>query len=273
MTLAALGTPLTADDADIFEEHVAPRCRALFEGRLLSALVPGDDAAVVHLGCRTGYHDEAIAQRAGAASLVGVDASPEALAVARARSAARRGGFSYAGATGLPVHLPGESFSHVVSFYSLALQGEGWRSVVEEASRLLQPGGQLLMALPLRGAYPELLDLLRESGEAIGADLAEIIDEVAAGRPNIESLTDDLESSGFNDVDVTLHRLSLEYGSGPEFLDDAVARLLFEPHLRAMLPAEHGDGAATYLRSALERYWSELPFDLSINLGCVSALR
>jgi SAM-dependent methyltransferase len=252
MTLA-LGSPLAGEDVSIFHTAVAPRLRGLFEERLLEPMTLEDDAAVVHLGCRTGFHDEELAARAGASSLVGVDASPEALALASAGAGAAEGRFAYYPST-LPTQLPGGAFSHVVSLHSLALQGDGWGALVGEAARLLRPGGQLLLALPLRGAYAELLDLLREFAQASGDDgVAAAVEGVAAGRPNIEQATEFLEDAGFEDVDVSMHRLKLDYPAGQAFLDDPLARLLFEPHLAALAPGSP-EAAVEHVRQALARY-------------------
>jgi SAM-dependent methyltransferase len=271
MTLA-LGTSLVGEDVSKFHTQVAPRCRALFEERFLEPMTLEDEALVLHLGCRTGFHDEELAARAGASALVGVDASPEAIALAAAGSGAAEGRFAYH-ASALPTQLPDASFSHAVSLYSLALQGDDWGGLVHEAARLLKPGGQLLLALPLRGSYGELLDLLREYAFASGDDeVARVIAAAAAGRPNIEQATELLEDMGFDDVDIAMHRLKLEYAGGQEFLDDPVTRLLFEPHLGALAPQDPG-AAVEHVRQALACYWSELPFELSLTLGYISARR
>ena len=270
MTLA-LGSPLAGEDASIFHTVVAPRLRGLFEERLLEPMTLEDDAAVVHLGCRTGFHDEELAARAGASSLVGVDASPEALALASAGAGAAEGRFAYHPST-LPTQLPGGAFSHAVSLHSLALHGDGWEALVGEAARLLRPGGQLLLALPLRGAYAELLDLLREFSQASGDDGVAAAVEAAARRPNIEQATEFLEDAGFEDVDVSMHRLKLDYPTGPSFLDDPLVRLVFEPHLAALAPGSP-EAAVEHVRQALARYWFDLPFELSVTLGYVSARR
>ncbi|MCS6898189.1 MAG: class I SAM-dependent methyltransferase [Myxococcales bacterium] len=271
MTLA-LGSPLSPEDVMIFHTHVAPRLRELFEERLLEPMTLEDDAVVVHLGCRTGFHDEELAARAGASSLVGVDASPEALALASRGAGAVEGRFAYYPSR-LPTDLPTGAFSHAVSLHSLALQGDSWGALVGEASRLLKPGGQLLMVLPLRGSYPELMDLLREFSQASGDKAMEIaVEAVVAGRPNIEQATEHLEDAGFEDVDVSLHRLKLEYPAGQAFLDDPLMRLLFEPHLAALAP-NSPEAAVDHVRRALARYWYDLPFQLSLSLGYISARR
>ena len=271
MTLS-LGAPLVGEDVSLFHTRAAPRCRELFEERFLEPLTLEDDAVVLHLGCRTGFLDQELFERAGASALVGVDTSPEAIALASAAPAVAEGRFAYY-ASSLPTQLPDASFSHVVSFYSLALQGDGWNALVDEAARLLKPGGQLLLAMPLRGSFVELLDLLREFSDASGdPSLRETVDSLAAGRPGIEQATEFLEDAGFYDVDVTMYRLRLEFGSGHELLDDGLWSLLLAPHLGA-LAADASAEAVAHLRLALSRYWDASPFELTINLGYASARR
>lgn len=270
MTLA-LGSPLPGEEASVFHAQVAPRCRELFEERFLEPMTLEDEAVVLHLGCRTGFHDEELAARAGASALVGVDASPEAISLASSGPIAATGRFAYH-ASMLPTQLPDSAFSHAVSFYSLASH-EDWSGLAAEAFRLLKPGGQFLLALPLRGSYHELLDLLREHSFASGdAALTDAVEALAAQRPNIELVTEMLEDMGFDDVDVSMHRMTLEYRDGQEFLNDPVTRLLFEPQLAALAP-QAPQAALDYVRLALSRYWSDQAFELSLSLGYVSARR
>jgi SAM-dependent methyltransferase len=271
MTLA-LGVPLSGEDVSIFHTQVAPRCRALFEERFLEPMTLEEEAVVVHLGCRTGFHDEELVARAGASTLVGLDASLDAIALAAGSAGAVEGRFGYHPSP-LPSLFPEGAFSHAVSLYSLALQGEDWAPLVQEAGRLLRPGGQLLMAIPLRGSYLELLDLLREHGEAIeDDDLLARINTLVVQRPGLEQANEVLEDAGFYDVDIDLHRLKLDYESGADLLIDPLFRLLLAPHLTALAP--RGPGAALeHLQVALQRYWSSVSFELSLNIGYLSARR
>ena len=161
-----------------------------------------------------------------------------------------------------------------MSLYSLGLSGADAAPRVEESRRLLRPGGQLLLLMPLRGSFQELIDLLREQALASeSSELSEAIDVLAAGRPSVEQTTESLESAGFDDVDVSLHRLSLDYEFGAQFFEDPSVQVLLEPPLRRALPPGQADAVLASLRVSIDRYWSDLPFELTLNLGCISARR
>ena len=71
--------------------------------------------------------------------------------------------------------------------------------------RVLAPTGQALLAMPLRGSFQELGDLLREYALKLDeASVAAAVDRATLGRPTVEMLGAELEDAGFHFVDVGL---------------------------------------------------------------------
>jgi SAM-dependent methyltransferase len=107
-------------------------------------LLPGPDrldgAAVVELGCGTGYVSAWLARRG--ARPVGVDPSPGQLAIARRMQGEHGLPFPLVRAAGEEVPLRSGAFDLVISEYGAAIWAdpEQW---VAEAARLLRPGGEL----------------------------------------------------------------------------------------------------------------------------------
>lgn len=258
-----------AKEAEVFDQQVVPRyLRTVFE-RVQGVLAPAQSAAVVHLGCRTGALDAELAQRAGAASLVGFD-TDDAVEIARTKNPS----FEYTSGPSLPTGLPAGGFSHAVSVHPLTPSPGERQALLSEARRLLVEGGQFVLGLPLRGSFQEIFDLLREY--ALHHDVSELsktIEASSLARPNLERLTEELETVGFDEVDVEFHRLTIPYGKGGGFFDDPTARLLILPDIEAALGGMGLAEGLRYARSAAEKYWAESPFELSLNLGCASARR
>jgi ubiquinone/menaquinone biosynthesis C-methylase UbiE len=271
-----LGPPLSADEAEIFETVIVPRYLTFFAGPAVEMSLPSSGARVAHLGCRTGFPDEQLVDRFRDGEIVGVDPSADAIELARMKASllsnARVG---YVAHAGLPTPLPAESFSHALSLHPLGGPAER-ATLMAEMRRILIPGGQALLALPLRGSFPEISDMLREfSLRQDLADLGTAVDHAWSSRASVETIADELERAGLVDVDVDVQLLAVSFQGGREFLDDPITRMMVLPDVRAGLNAEASvvDAAARYLHDAIARYWSEGVFELTVNVGCASARR
>jgi SAM-dependent methyltransferase len=111
-------------------------------GRDLAASLDVAGRDVIDLGTGTGVTAIAMAQR-GAESVVGVDITPRMLAEASRRAAAAGVGVRWVEADLADVPLPGGSADLVVSTFGLIFATEP-RKAVDEARRLVRPGGQVV---------------------------------------------------------------------------------------------------------------------------------
>lgn len=262
-------------DAAVLETFVVPRYLSLFGEPLVDAILPADAAKIVHLGCRTGYPDAALARRMPLSTLTGVDASPSAIDLARAKAhLVSEATVEYAVSNGLPTPFPARSFSHALAIHPAAPVPEDRGLLFAEMTRLVAPSGQVLVAMPLRGSFQELIDLLREHAlKHDAADVGRAAEAAAAMRPNVEVLGEELEAAGLEDIEVSLHRASVEFQSGRDFFEDPVARLLVLPDLSSHMPAIDLAAAFRYVRDAIDRYWAEDKFELSVTVGIATARR
>jgi SAM-dependent methyltransferase len=270
------GPPLSPADAVLFENAVVPRYLSFFASLAVDMLLPAEAAQLVHLGCRTGFPDPIVADKLSGAGIIGVDPSTAALELARAKAALFSGmRASYLEAASLPTQLPDGSFTHAFSLHPICRPSE--RSyIMNELRRLLIPGGQALVALPLRGSFPELADIAREC--ALKQDLSELgaaVDVAVSSRPTIETIAEELENAGLDEVDVDVQLIAVSFESGREFLDDPIARLMVVPEMTTLLEVDPQilDTMLKYLHQAISKYWSEGIFELTVNVGCASARR
>jgi SAM-dependent methyltransferase len=270
------GPGLTTADAALFETFVVPRYLAFFGGIACDMLIPHASAVVAHLGCRTGYPDGLVAERLPHSTLVGVDSSAAAVDLARTKAALVTGfNANYHIAEALPTPLGGEGFTHALSIHPLC-NAETRNALLAELRRVLIPGGQALLSLPLRGSFPEINDMIREF--ALRQDLADVskaVDNAAASRPTLETVAEEFEQAGFGEVDVDVQLIAVSFGSGREFLEDPIARFMVLPDVRENMSIEPqlAEASFKYVRDAIAKYWSEGVFELTINVGCASARR
>lgn len=272
-------TPLAPGDAAIFETFVNPRYLRHFGELMLEMISPPatpGDAIVAHFGCRTGFPERLLVEQLGPMRLVGTDPSLAALELARAKAAAIPDlSADYRLFEGFPAPLPDQSFTHAVILHPPG-RAASRLHFVRDAARVLVPGGQALLALPLRGSFGELADLLREY--ATKHDQKAVGDAVEAAvhlRPTPESLAEELEALGFVDVDVDFRAVTIPFQSGRDFLEDPTTRLLLLPEWQTNLSLDDGAirTAFHYVRDAIDRYWAEGGFELSVIVGCARGFR
>ncbi len=272
---ALVGGRLEAKDAAVFETFVVPRYLRPFGELAVSMLAESEEAQVAHIDCRTGYPDVEIAARLPGSHLFGCDPSPSAIELARAKAAINPGLVAdyRVSTTVWPAPFPAGAFSHAFSLHPLSRPDER-ATLLEELARLLAPHGQALIAMPLRGSFAELANLLREYAlkhEAI--PLTDAVDRASFGRPTVELFGAELERAGFGFVDVEVVTSVLEWRSGRDFYEDPVARLVIFPEFRAQLGVEDLERAWEYVRDAIDKYWSDATFELTVNVGCASGRR
>jgi SAM-dependent methyltransferase len=261
-------------EAAIFETFVVPRYLSLFGDLALEMLVESDDAQVVHLLCRTGYPDRGIALKLPGAHIFGTDPSPHALELARAKAATMPDMVSdYRACEDLPSPFSPGAFSHAISVHPLANPDDRGK-LLAEFSRLLAPRGQALIAMPLRGSFQEIADLLREYAlKSEADDVSKAVEAAVLLRPTVEMFGAELEEAGFDYVDVDLRPSVLRFQSGRDFFEDPIARLLILPEVRLNLNLADADKPLAYVREAIDKYWSDGTFELTVNVGCASGRR
>lgn len=274
--------PLAHDEAAILETFVVPRYLSLFGERLVDMLAEGEDARICHLSCRTGYPDRTLIERMPNAHVHGCDASPYAVELARAKAAALSQAesnvvFDYQTADALPLAFPAGAFSHVFTIHPLA--GPQQRKLLlEEMARIVAPRGQALVAIPLRGSFGEVADLLREC--ALKHELVELtnaVDAAAQLRPSEETLEQELEAAGFEYVEIESRTCVLRFPSGRSFFEDPITRLMLVPEFRAGGALEPSILRVVepfaYVRDAIDKYWSDGTFAFTVHVGVVSGRR
>ena len=62
----------------------------------------------------------------------------------------------------------------------------------------------------------------------------------------------------------------LEWRSGRDFYEDPVSRLVLFPEFRTQLGVDDLGQAWEYVRDAVDKYWSDSTFELTIHVGCAS---
>jgi SAM-dependent methyltransferase len=265
---------LGPSDAAIFETSVVPRYLTLFGEPMLEMLVAGRDARVCHLQCRTGYPDRALLEKLPNAHVYGCDESQPAIELARAKAQTMRGALlDYRVVDRFPLPFPSGAFSHAFTLHPLFAPEERLR-LLEELARVVAPRGQALVAMPLRGSFVEVADLLREYAlKNERGELTNAIEAAALLRPSEEIFARELELVGFDYVAVAVRTKTLRFPDGRSFFEDPITRLMLLPEVRANLRLGDDEAPFSYVRDAIDKYWSDGEFELTVNVGVVTGRR
>ena len=163
-TIAEIRSP-----AAVYDELFVPALFAQFGPVVADAagVKPGD--RVIDVACGTGALTLAAAERAGSGgAVVGLDANPDMLVVARRKPA----GIEWIEATAEALPMPDQSFDAVVSQFGMMFFDRP-PAALSEMMRVLRPGGRLAVAVcdaldnsPGYSALAGLLDRL--FGKAVG---------------------------------------------------------------------------------------------------------
>lgn len=270
------------EDAAIFETFVVPKYLSFFGEPLVEMLAPGRDARVCHVHCRTGYPDRTLIERLPNAHVFGCDGSPYAVELARSKAAALprgagSGELAYHVADSLPLAFPAGAFSHAFTIHPLAAPSQR-RHLLDELGRLVAPRGQALIAMPLRGSFAEVADLLRECAlKNERVELTNAVEAAAQLRPTAEALQRELEAAGFEYIEVETSTRTLRFDGGRSFFEDPITRLLIVPEFRVDLaldsPSLRTLDPLGYVRDAIDEYWSDGSFEVTVNVGVVGGRR
>jgi SAM-dependent methyltransferase len=261
-------------EAAVFETFVVPRYLSLFADLMLEMLIESEQARVVHLHCRTGYPDRGIALKLPGVHIVGADDSLAALQLARAKAATMPNLIAeYRLFERIPTMLPAGAFSHALTMHPLASPADR-EDLLAELARLLAPRGQALVALPLRGSFQELSDLLREYAlKYEDTEIAAAVEHAAEACPTAEGIAAELERAGFDFVDIESRPTVIAFRSGRDFFEDPVARFLILPEVKLHHGLKDTDRVLTYLREAIDKYWSDGAFEMTLQVGCATGRR
>lgn len=128
-------------DVDLWNEHFA---RYLFAGRLAR------HKEVLDIASGAGYGAAELARTA--AKVVGIDRAAEAVSLAS--STYRAPNLTFLQATGGKVPFAAGSFDLITAFEVIEHMPD-WRDLIDEAARLLRPGGQFVVSTPNKLYYAE----------------------------------------------------------------------------------------------------------------------
>ena len=267
--------------AKVFDSDIWPLFGRRFAQLLLRELDPRPAAAALEIGCATGELTLELARRLDEASqITALELSAPLATRAQAKIAAtprtrRRVSIVQ---TATPLHptlvLPETTYDICVSNLGLADAPEPQRTVSELAN-MLKPGGELVLTVPLRGTWGELLDIYREVLRDVLRDdrrteALVALDAYVASFPEGDTCARWLEEAGLSNVEIAVDRWEVLFQSAREFFFAPLINL--GPLSRWKQIAGRGDEMQDiffFVKQALDTYFEGRVFSVTIAGACV----
>jgi ubiquinone/menaquinone biosynthesis C-methylase UbiE len=184
--------------AESYESFMVPSFFAPWADRLADRARPAPGAAILDVGSGTGIVARRLARRPGGGRVVGLDASPDMLAVARAAAARERLAVEWREGAAERLPFADASFDLVTCQFALMFFADR-AAALGETHRVLRPGGRLCLDV-LQGIerHPFYVRLDRAIHDRLGASgVAQIF---ALG--DADALAAAITAAGFGDVAV-----------------------------------------------------------------------
>jgi ubiquinone/menaquinone biosynthesis C-methylase UbiE len=243
---------------------------------LLAAADIRPGSAVLELGCASGALTVQIAHRQDAASrVVALEGSAALLELARARVRAER----YIGRrVFFRNHVPGtrltfaeETFDTVIANVDLAELPDAAATLADYA-RVTRPGGQLVIATPLRGTWLEFLDLYREVLVEAGRQTAiDALGRYVERMPEADAVARQLEAAGLTAVDIEVRRWEVVFRSAREFFYAPIIEQGPLDRWKEVVGPEAMQETFVAIKDTIDTYFSGRAFAVSVLGGRLAA--
>lgn len=262
-----------AQDAARIDAHVVPRYASLFARMLFSQINAKQRQQVLDLGCGTGHTSLTLLRTLPEGSrVIGIDPDPILIDHARLRAGDASGrGVFFQVASAESLKFGDGVFDLVIGNLALAAFNAP-EVALEEARRVLAPGGRVLLTIALEGSFEETFDMFREVAlKRDDPDLAARVERIAGRYPKASVLEAMASGLGLRDVEVLTETLQIPFGRALEIPTDPMIHYVLLPELAWIAgKAEAGEQAMTQAFGALDTYFGHGPVSLSVQAGLLT---
>jgi SAM-dependent methyltransferase len=264
--------------AEVYDSELWPLYGRRFAQLALRAIEPRPASSLLEIGCATGELTLELCRRFDDASqITALESSLPMLARAEAKlaadpNAARKVSLHATPTPLYPTLVLGDAaeYDFCVSNLAVAEAPDPRRTVVELA-RMLKPGGELVMTLPVRGTWGEFLDIYRDVlRENHKAESLAALDAYLETLPEADTCARWMEEAGLHDVEVVVERWELLFKTAREFFFAPVISL--GPLSRWKQIAGRGDEMQDvffFTKQAIDAYFTGNVFPVTVAAACL----
>jgi ubiquinone/menaquinone biosynthesis C-methylase UbiE len=259
----------------VYDSVVVPRYAGLFAQQLIQRVKIPPRGNVLDLSCRTGFPAVQLLPTLADGRIIAVDHDPVYLELARQRAGHEVGRRFFLKEENVEsLSFANAVFSNVVG--NLVDRTTTDRAaLLSEIARVLKPGGQMVITMPLSGSFAEVLDMFREiclKHEL--TDVARRVEQYAQSMPSQQSWAEEITSHGFENVVIDVQSYTLAFESGAHLLTDPAMYVAAMPEWQWCAAGVEDVPSVLYsVQDTIDVYFRGRAFPVTVVAGCATAYR
>jgi len=259
-----------------YDLFITPEWRDRFDTLINESIKIPSGLRILDVNCGTGAHAiELAAGMHGKGEVIGVDPSPERIAIARAKALVKKAK-DVKFEQGIASDLPFESHEfEVVIGDATMLRADEIEDVFAELVRVARPEGRVILKLTTRGSFDEFFSVYWEAlhntgmAEAVWVSLERLINE----RRTTSEVEQMAVRLGLRKVESFTSREEFSYETAEAFLEAPLITDSFLQDWLEIAPVESRAEVLGHLAQIIERERSNASFDFSIKAAVISGVK
>lgn len=259
-----------------YDLFITPDWRDRFDTLINQSIKLPLEARILDVNCGTGAHGIELAERMqGEGEVIGIDPSPERIAIARAKALIKKAKdvrFEQGIASDLP--FDSHEFDVVIGDASM-LRTDEIEDVLAEMVRVARSEGRVILKLTTRGSFDEFFSIYWEAMHDTGMadEVWTSLERLVTERRTVSDAELMVERSGLRNVESFISREEFSYETGEEFLESPLITDHFLSDWLEIAPAESRDEVLGYIASIIERERNNMPFGVSIKAAVIAGVK
>jgi len=253
--------------AYLFDLYIAPTWCEAFDRLVDDEVELPKEGRFLDAGCGTGSFAIDLAVRGGAKTeVVGVDPSPEKLALARGKVEVKKlERVEFRQGSMRPLDFPDEEFDLVIGDASMSSPSE-IGPALEELRRVAKHGATVVLKLTTRGSFDEFFSIYWESLYNLSLlDYTPQLEDLITERFTVSDAEDLALDAGLIDVRSMTSKERFDYKDGQEFFESPLIETYFLDYWLAILPDEETRRKVRdQLMKIIDEERHKMDFDVSI---------
>jgi ubiquinone/menaquinone biosynthesis C-methylase UbiE len=253
--------------AYLYDLYIAPVWREAFDQMVDDEIELPKEGRFLDVGCGAGGYAIDLAIRGGAnTEVVGIDPSPERLALARGKAEVKKlDRVEFRQGEMRSLELPDDEFDLVIGDASMSAPSEIGPALAE-LKRVAAKGATVVLKLTTRGSFDEFFSIYWESLYNLGLlDYSTQLEGLITERLTVSDAEEIANDVGLKDVRAVTGKERFDYKDGKEFFESPLIENFFLSDWMAILPDEETrQKVRQQLIKIIDTELDKMDFDVSI---------